>query len=160
MGIESGEDVGGTTWDCRVDGSLRARPGADGRRELHDVVPVFRVDRLREIHRALHVGKEYRHLLPLAFEGGARGQDLLGKVLWGVGARLRWWWRVRVLSDALSAVPADCSPGSFSALQEAQTNVSLAPQSAQNLGPLDSPGHTLSTASIAPAMVKQASPED
>jgi hypothetical protein len=46
-------------------------------------------------------------------------------------------------------------PGSFSALQEAQTSVSLTPQRAQNLRPAHSPGHTLSNASIAPAVVQR-----
>ena len=39
-----------------------------------------------EIHRALHVGEEDRDLLALAFERAARGEDLLGEMLRGVGA--------------------------------------------------------------------------
>ena len=38
-----------------------------------------------ELHRALEVGEEHGHLLALAFEGGLRGEDLLGEVLGGVG---------------------------------------------------------------------------
>ena len=42
-----------------------------------------------QLHRALQVGEEHRDLLPLAFEGGLRGEDLLGEVLGGVGVRGR-----------------------------------------------------------------------
>ena len=40
-----------------------------------------------QLHGALQVGKEDGHLLALAFEGGLRGDDLLGEVLRGVGLR-------------------------------------------------------------------------
>ena len=40
-----------------------------------------------QLHRALEVGEEHRHLLALAFEGGLRGEDLLGEMLGGVGLR-------------------------------------------------------------------------
>ena len=36
-------------------------------------------------HRALEVGEEHGDLLALAFEGALGGEDLLGKVLGGVG---------------------------------------------------------------------------
>jgi hypothetical protein len=45
--------------------------GEDLEEALHDAVPVFGIDRLREIHRALEVGEKHRHLLPLALEGAA-----------------------------------------------------------------------------------------
>ena len=38
----------------------------------------------QELHRALEVGEQHRDLLALAFEGGLRGEDLLGEVLRGV----------------------------------------------------------------------------
>ena len=38
-----------------------------------------------QLHRALEVGEEYRHLLALALKGALRGEDLLGEVLGGVG---------------------------------------------------------------------------
>ena len=38
-----------------------------------------------QLHRALQVGEEHGDLLALAFEGGLRGEDLLGEVLGGVG---------------------------------------------------------------------------
>ena len=41
-----------------------------------------------ELHRALQVGEEHRDLLALAFEGGLRGEDLLGEVLRRVGLRV------------------------------------------------------------------------
>ena len=45
---------------------------------VHDLVPLFGVELLGEIHRALHVGEEHGDLLALAFEGATRRQDLLG----------------------------------------------------------------------------------
>ncbi len=44
--------------------------GEDLEEAVHDPVPVLGVDLLGEIHRALHVGEEHRHLLALAFERG------------------------------------------------------------------------------------------
>jgi hypothetical protein len=38
-----------------------------------------------QLHRALEVGEEHRHLLALALESGLGGEDLLGEVLGGVG---------------------------------------------------------------------------
>jgi hypothetical protein len=38
-----------------------------------------------ELHRALHVGKEHRHLLALALERGLGDEDLLGQMLGGIG---------------------------------------------------------------------------
>src|SRR6185295_10084068 len=38
-----------------------------------------------EVHRALHVGEENRHLLALALDGRARGEDFVGEVLGRVG---------------------------------------------------------------------------
>jgi hypothetical protein len=43
--------------------------------------------------------------------------------------------RFATSASGLPHSPQNCSPGSFSALQEAQTSVSLAPQWAQNLRP-------------------------
>ena len=47
-------------------------------------MPVHRVDLLGELHRALQVAEEDGHVLALALEGGARGQDLLREVLGSV----------------------------------------------------------------------------
>ena len=69
-----------------VDEALEALDalGEDREEALHDAAPLLRVELLGELHRALHVGEEHRHLLALAFEGGLRLQDLLGEVLGGV----------------------------------------------------------------------------
>jgi hypothetical protein len=40
-----------------------------------------------EFHRALEVGEQNGHLLPLALEGSLRGDDPLGEVLGGVAFR-------------------------------------------------------------------------
>src|SRR5206468_5040517 len=55
---------------------------------VHDSVPVLGVELLGELHRAFHVSEEDGYLLALAFEGRARGENLLGEVLRGVGTRV------------------------------------------------------------------------
>ena len=67
-------------------------------------MPLLGVDLLGEIHRALHVGEEDGHLLALAFEGAARGEDLLGEMLRRVGAWIGWRARFHGLSEQLSAL--------------------------------------------------------
>jgi hypothetical protein len=54
--------------------------GEDREEPIHDFVPLFGIDLLRELHRALHVGEQDGHLLPLAFESGLRLQDLLSQM--------------------------------------------------------------------------------
>ena len=81
--------------------------GEDREEALHDLVPVFRVDRLREIHRPLEVGEEDRHLLALAFDGAAGGEDLLGEVLRSVGPGVRWRSWLRNLSGRFPALAAE-----------------------------------------------------
>ncbi len=73
-----------------VDRALEAMHpvGEDLEEAVEDLVPIFRVELLGQIHRALHVGEQHRHLLPLAFESGLRLQDLFGEVLGSVGARV------------------------------------------------------------------------
>ena len=55
-----------------VDRALEAvnAVGEDREEAIHDLVPLFGIDLLGELHRALHVGEEDGHLLALAFEGG------------------------------------------------------------------------------------------
>ena len=53
---------------------------------VHDLRPRFRVELLRQLHRAFHVGEQHGDLLALAFEGGLGLQDLLGEVFGRVGA--------------------------------------------------------------------------
>ena len=60
----------------------------DREETIHNLVPLFRVDLFGKVHRALHVGEEDGHLLALAFESGARREDLLGEVLRRVGPGL------------------------------------------------------------------------
>jgi hypothetical protein len=53
---------------------------------------VFGVALGQQLHRAFEVGEQHGHLLALAFEGGAGGEDLVGQVWWRVGERrLRMW---------------------------------------------------------------------
>jgi hypothetical protein len=54
--------------------------GEDGNEALHDVMPFLRIELLGELHRALHVGEQHGHLLALALEGAARGEDLVDQV--------------------------------------------------------------------------------
>jgi hypothetical protein len=73
-----------------VHGSLEAvhAAGENAQEAIEDAVPLLGIDLLRECQRALHIGEEHRHLLPLPLERGPGGQDLVGEVLRGVGARL------------------------------------------------------------------------
>jgi len=58
----------------------------------------------QELHRALEIGEEDRHLLPFTFERALGGEDPLGEVLGGIGVwreeagRLGWFQRSRTLS--------------------------------------------------------------
>ena len=61
--------------------------GEDGEEAVHDAMPFLRVEPLGELHRALHVGEQHRHLLALAGEGVARAEDLLGEMARRVGER-------------------------------------------------------------------------
>ena len=63
--------------------------GEDREEAIHDPMPLLGVDLLGEIHRPLHVGEKHRHLLALAFEGAARGEDLLGEVTGGIASGIR-----------------------------------------------------------------------
>jgi hypothetical protein len=48
---------------------------------VEQLARLFGVPVREQLHRALQVGEQHRDLLALAFEGGPRGQDLLGEVL-------------------------------------------------------------------------------
>jgi len=54
---------------------------------VEELARLLRVPISQQFHRPLEVGEEHGHLLALAFEGGLRGEDLLGEVLGGVGLR-------------------------------------------------------------------------
>jgi hypothetical protein len=81
--------------------------GEEGEKAVHDPVPLFGVELLGKLHRALHVGEEDRHLLALAFEGGAGGEDLLGEVLRRV---CRGWRRGTRRRDRLPALQTEPRP--------------------------------------------------
>jgi hypothetical protein len=51
--------------------------GKDLEETVEDAVPLLGIDLFGQRYGALHVGEEDGHLLPLAFEGAARSQDLL-----------------------------------------------------------------------------------
>jgi hypothetical protein len=55
--------------------------------------------------------KEHRHLLALALEGATGGQNLLGEVTWGVGARGWWRYWFRGLNQRLPAPAAELDSG-------------------------------------------------
>src|SRR5262249_23473128 len=74
---------------------------------VHDPIPRLRIDLLAEVHRSLHVSEEHRHLLPLAFESGARCQDLFGEMFRRVGAGIRWRSWLRSLRERLPAITAE-----------------------------------------------------
>jgi hypothetical protein len=80
--------------------------GEDCEEAIHDLMPLFGIHLLGKVHRALRVGEEKRHLFALPFEGAARCQDLLGKVLRGVRARIGGWTG-RTRADGLSALQAE-----------------------------------------------------
>jgi hypothetical protein len=62
--------------------------GEDLEEVVEDLMPLFRVEQLGQLHRPLHVGEKPRHLLPLAFKRASRCEDLLGEALRRVGARV------------------------------------------------------------------------
>ncbi len=75
-----------------VDEALEALDpvGEDLEKAVHDLRPLFRVELLGQLHRALHVGEQHGDLLALALKRGARGQDLVGEMFGSVRA-----WRRR-----------------------------------------------------------------
>jgi hypothetical protein len=77
---------------------------------IHDRMSLFGIDLVGEVHRAFHVGEEHRHLFPLAFEGAARGEDLLGEVLRGIGARIGCRWARFVECEWPPAFAAEPKP--------------------------------------------------
>jgi hypothetical protein len=72
-----------------VDGALVAVDGLHHAFEdgIEELARLFGIAVDQELHGALHVSEEHRHLLPFAHEGGFGGQDLLGEVLGSVGLR-------------------------------------------------------------------------
>ena len=58
--------------------------GEDREEAVEDLVPLFGIELLGQIHRALHVGEEHGHLLALAFEGGLRRCRIFSARCFGV----------------------------------------------------------------------------
>src|SRR5262249_23204759 len=56
---------------------------------IEDLLHVFGVTLGEQLHRALHVGKQHRHLFAFALENGPGGENLVRQVLWRVGLRRR-----------------------------------------------------------------------
>ena len=83
------------------------------RHRVEDLAGLFGVTVGQQFHRAFKIGKQHRHLLAFAFEGGFGGEDLLGQVGWcgglrplqGGGERLRarGWGGLREACPALAA---------------------------------------------------------
>src|SRR5215475_6908259 len=95
-----------------VDGTFEAMDAVseDAEEPIHDAVPILGIDRLREIHRALHVGEEDGDLLTLSFESAARREDLFDEVLRGVRPRVGRLLAVRHVADAIAAGVTELSP--------------------------------------------------
>jgi hypothetical protein len=55
--------------------------GQDLEEAIEDAMPLLGVDALSQLHRALDVGEEHRHLLALALQRGLALEDLVGQVL-------------------------------------------------------------------------------
>jgi hypothetical protein len=70
---------------------------------VHDLRPLFRVELLGQLHRALHIGEQDRDLLAFAFQRGARGQDLVGEVFGSVSAWRGFCRRFAVYRASLTA---------------------------------------------------------
>jgi len=70
-----------------VDGALEAVDLGGDQREtaVHDRVDLLRIPLLGERREPRQVGEQHGHLAPLALDGRARLEDLLGEVLWRVG---------------------------------------------------------------------------
>ena len=78
----------------------------DAEEAVEDAMPCLWIDLFGQIHRALHVGEQDRHLLPLAMECAAVGEDLLGQMARGVRARVRHTRRIAAeRHTALGAEP-------------------------------------------------------
>jgi hypothetical protein len=58
--------------------------GEDLKQAIEDSMPFLWAELLSEFHRSLHVCKQDRHVLALAFQRGPGSENLLGEVLWCV----------------------------------------------------------------------------
>ena len=107
--------------------------GEDLEEAIEQTVPVLGVELRREIGRALHVGEQHRHLLALAFERRARGQDLVGEVLRRVGARVALDARARRRGLGRAALRAELRARDQALRRKRDSSPTLrAPHSGQN----------------------------
>ena len=90
-----------------------------------------------QLHRALQVGEEHRHLLALALEGGLRGEDPFGQVFGCIGplATRTWARSVGQRSSGAAHCPQNLWPGGLAAPQDEQTDASGAAHWPQNVMP-------------------------
>ena len=74
-----------------VDGPLEAvhALGEEVEEAIEQAMPGLGAEPLGEQHRVLDVGEQHRHLLALALERGAAGQDALDQMARRIGARIR-----------------------------------------------------------------------
>jgi hypothetical protein len=72
-----------------IDGPLVAVDGVHHPAEhgVQDAASIFGIAVGEQLHRAFEIGEEDGHLLALAFESRAGGEDALGKMLGSVGVR-------------------------------------------------------------------------
>src|SRR5438128_3804841 len=54
---------------------------------VKDPARLFGIAVGKQLHRTLQVSEEHRHVLPFAFHGALRRENLLGEMLWDVGFR-------------------------------------------------------------------------
>jgi hypothetical protein len=90
--------------------------GKDLEEGVENVVPLLGVELFGERHRALHVGKEHRHVLALALERRFRCKDLLDEVsrrvrVWVPAARASRQSRSARGRERLAAAAAEASLG-------------------------------------------------
>src|SRR4029453_11014430 len=67
----------------------------DAEEALHDLRPHLGVEVLRQLHRALHVGKQHGDELAFTLKRALGGENLVGKGFWGVPHRMRELHRCR-----------------------------------------------------------------
>jgi len=72
-----------------VDGALVAMDGLHHplKHGVQDLARLLGITIREQLHRALEVGEEHGDLLAFALEGALGGENLLGKVFWGVRRR-------------------------------------------------------------------------
>ena len=78
---------------------------------IEQLAPLFGVSVGEQLQRALEVGKKYRDLFALTFEGHLRGEDLLGEAPRRVDIRRREWTRRRARLQPCTTLAAELLSG-------------------------------------------------